>query len=179
METLARHIDRATESIAQVALWLAVAMVIGQFVIVVLRYVFSIGSVWAQESVLALHAILFTLGVAYGLKANRHVRLDLFQGSLSARGKAWVDLVGVSVFLLPVSVALAWFSGPYIAASWRVLEGSPEVSGLPIVFVLKSMIWVMAATMILQGIAIAIRCSQVLQGGPSPQDRQERRPDGD
>ena len=126
-------------------------------IIVVLRYVFDQGAIVLQESVMYMHALVFMLGIPYALKTNSHVRVDLVYSRLSASRRAMIDLLGHVFFLMPVCVFILVFSLPYVTRSWRVLEGSAEVGGLPAVFILKSLIPAMAALLLLQGLAESFR----------------------
>jgi TRAP-type mannitol/chloroaromatic compound transport system permease small subunit len=137
-------------------------MVLATVLVVVLRYALNQGSIVLQESVLYLHGITFMLGIPYALKHDAHVRVDLIYGRLGPRGRALVDLVGHLLFLVPVSVAIIVFSHTYVANAWRILERSPEVGGLPAVFLLKSLIPLMAVLLLLQGLAEIARSVLVL-----------------
>ena len=80
------------------------------------------------------------------------MRVDVFYASASPRVKAWVDLLGALLLLLPFCIAIVWFSWPYVARSWAILERSRETSGLPLVFALKTLIPLFAAMLALQGL---------------------------
>jgi TRAP-type mannitol/chloroaromatic compound transport system permease small subunit len=130
--------------------WLSLFLVLVTFIVVVLRYVFDIGSIALQESTSYLHASVFLVGMAYTMQQNAHVRVDIFYARFSTQTKAWVDLFGALFLLLPFMLFLCWISWSYVADSWAVLEGSREAGGLPGVFLLKSMILLMAALLSLQ-----------------------------
>ena len=104
-----------------------------------------------------MHAVVFMLGIPYALKHDSHVRVDVFAERLGKRGRAWVDVLGHLLFLVPVCVTILVFSLPYVASSWRVLEGSSEVGGIPGVFLLKTLIPLSAALLLLQGLAEVVR----------------------
>ena len=112
-------------------------------VVVVLRYVFNEGWIALQESVMYLHALLLLLGAAYTFKHNGHVRVDIFYTKMPDRKRALVDLLGTLFFLVPFCLFILATAWPYVASSWKVLEGSREAGGLPLVFLLKSLILVM------------------------------------
>ena len=137
--------------------WLILVVVLLQFALVVARYLFGLGSIWMTEAVMYGHATLFMLAAAWTLRAGGHVRVDVFYAEASARTKAKIDLAGAVLLLLPFAFVLVWLSVPYAARSWAVLERSQEASGLPLVFVLKTLIPLFALLMALQGIAQAIR----------------------
>lgn len=157
MHKLAAINDLISEYTGRAIAWLTVAMVLVTFAIVVLRYLFNTGWIAMQESVTYMHALVFMLGAAYTLKHDEHVRVDIFYQRMGPRGRALVDLCGTLFLLLPVCGYIAWESWDYVADSWSLLEGSREAGGLPGVFLLKSVIPLMAALLILQGIAMAIR----------------------
>ncbi len=159
---IAGLIDRFNTAVGRAASWCALAIVLIGFAVVLLRYVLGLGSLWLQESILYAHAALFLLAAAWTLKEGGHVRVDVFYASASPRVKAWVDLVGALLLLLPFCIAIIWFSWPYVARSWAVLERSRETSGLPLVFLLKALIPVFALLLALQGIAQAMRALAVL-----------------
>jgi TRAP-type mannitol/chloroaromatic compound transport system permease small subunit len=121
--------------------------------IVLLRYGLGIGSIALQESVLYMHAMVFMLGAAYTFKDDEHVRVDVLYRDFSPRKKAWVNILGGLFFLLPFCAYTAYMSIDYVAASWRVLETSQEPGGLPFVYLLKTLIPIMMALLIIQGIA--------------------------
>jgi TRAP-type mannitol/chloroaromatic compound transport system permease small subunit len=162
--TLAERIDRLNTAIGRAASWCALAIVLMGFAVVLLRYVLGLGSIWLQESVLYAHAALFLLAAAWTLNEGGHVRVDVFYADASRRAKAWVDLVGTLLLLLPFCLAILWFSLPYVERSWAILERSRESSGLPLVFLLKTLIPVFALLLALQGVAQAIRAALILRG---------------
>lgn len=130
-------------------------MVLGTFVIVVLRHQFDVGWIWMQEGVNWLHAVAFMLAAAYTLNRDEHVRVDVFYRSMTPRRKALADLLGTLLFLVPVAVFVLVVSFDYVAVSWAIREGSREAGGLPYPFVplLKSVIPLTALLLLLQGIA--------------------------
>jgi TRAP-type mannitol/chloroaromatic compound transport system permease small subunit len=129
-----------------------------------MRYVLGVGSVWMQESILYAHAALFMLAAAWTLAVDGHVRVDIFYADASPRAKALIDLAGALALLLPLTLVLVVLSVPYVARSWTILEGSRETSGLPAVFLLKTLIPLFAVLLALQGIAQAIRAARVIAG---------------
>jgi TRAP-type mannitol/chloroaromatic compound transport system permease small subunit len=161
--------------------WLTVLMVLGTFVIVVLRYVFDLGWIWMQESITWMHAAVFMLGAAYTLKRDEHVRVDIFYRRMSRRRQAIVDLVGTLLFLVPMTVFLATMSLGYVGSSWSIHEASREAGGLPYPFVplLKTLIPITAALLVLQGLADIITCVLTLQGRIAPGSGQEHVPPGE
>ena len=127
-------LDRISAVTGRVTAWLTLFMVVVTFIVVVMRYLFDAGFIWVQESVVWMHAVVFMLGAAYTLRDEEHVRVDVFYRTMSARKRAWVDIVGVVIFLLPLCVFLAWNSWDFVAQSWSIRESSREPGGLPYPF---------------------------------------------
>lgn len=140
-------------------------MVVVTCIVVVMRYVFDAGLIWLQESVIWMHAVVFMMGAAYTLQQEDHVRVDVFYRTMGAARRAWVDLIGVIVFLLPLCVFLGWKSVDFVAASWSLREASRESGGLPypLIPLLKSVLLIMPITLGLQGLALLLRSLKSLR----------------
>ncbi len=130
--------------------WLSLLLVLVTFIVVVLRYVFDVGSISLQETSSYLHATIFLVGMAYTMQQNAHVRVDIFYSRCSEQTKAWIDLFGAVFLLLPFMLFITWISWQYITDSWSVFESSRQAGGLPGVFLLKSLILVMTCLLSLQ-----------------------------
>lgn len=171
--TLMRSIDGFNQTVGKTIAWVAVLMVVTQFSIVVMRYVFGIGSIMMQESIVYMHSFLFMIGAGYTLLHNGHVRVDVFYREASIRKKAIIDLFGVVFLLLPVCVLILDSSWTFVYQSWVILEGSQETSGINAVFILKSIIIVFCILLALQGVAMALRSFLVLKGVIVPEEDHE------
>lgn len=156
LEFLSARLDRFAERVGNTCAWLALALVLVTFAVVMLRYLFNVGWIAMQESMLYLHASLFLLGAAYTLRYDEHVRVDIFYRGFSTRRKALVDLLGALLLLLPVCGFLLWVSWDYVAAAWALRESSGEAGGLPYVYLLKSLIPLAAVLLLLQGLSQAL-----------------------
>ena len=155
-------IDSFTEVLGQLVSWLTLVMVLITFSIVVLRYGFNTGWIAMQESVLYFHGVVFMLGAAYTLKADGHVRVDIFYQNFSKQKKALVNLFGTLFLLLPVCIFVFIISIDYVSSSWSILEKSAEAGGLPFVYLSKSLLLLFSVTLSLQGLAEIGRNIQVL-----------------
>ena len=166
MLALKKQLERLADLTGAAIAWLTVLMVVGTFIIVVLRYVFDLGWIAMQESITWMHAAVFMLGAAYTLKEDEHVRVDIFYRRLPVRRRALVDLAGTLIFLLPMSIFLMLSSWDYVATSWTIREASREAGGLPYPFVpiLKSLIPATAALLTLQGVANVLTAVLVATG---------------
>ncbi len=160
-------IDRISTALGKAASWLTLFMVLVTFVVVVMRYVFDAGLIWVQESVTWMHAVVFMVGAAYTLQQEDHVRVDVFYRAMSATRKAWVDAIGVVLFVLPLCAFLAWKSYDFVAISWSIREASRESGGLPypMVPLLKSVLLLMPAAVALQGVSLLMRSVSTIREG--------------
>lgn len=130
--------------------WLTLVMVLLTFVIVILRYGFNLGWIWLQESLTYLHVTVFCIAAAWTLQQDGHVRVDIFYAAMTEKQRARVDLLGSLLFLVPLCIFILVVSWPYVANSWKLLESSREAGGLPLVFLLKSLIMVLPALLLVQ-----------------------------
>lgn len=144
--------------------WLALGIVLICFAVVVQRYVFSVSYLWMQDLYVWLNGAMFTAVAGFALLRDQHVRVDIFYRPASSRRKALVDLVGVVFFLAPFVWVISAYSLPFVTRSWKYLEGSANVGGMPGLYVLKSFILVFAALLALQGLAVALRSILILSG---------------
>jgi len=159
LNSITDTIDRLNAALGRAAAWAVLAMVLVQFAIIVLRFAFGLGSLWMQESLHYLLAILVLFAAPWTLLANGHVRVDIFYADATTRTRAKIDLAGALLLLVPFMAAVIWFSWPYAARAWAIMEGSREAGGIPLVFLLKSSIPGFAALMLLQGVAQAFRAA--------------------
>ncbi len=158
-------LERFNSLLGKSVAWFTLVMVLVTFVVVVMRYVFDAGLIWLQESVVWMHAVVFMAGAAYTLQQEEHVRVDIFYRELSAKRRAWVDLIGCVVFLLPLCGFLTFKALDFVAMSWRLQEASREAGGLPYPWIplLKTFLIVMPVTVGLQGMALLSRCIRTLR----------------
>ncbi|MEO1599175.1 MAG: TRAP transporter small permease subunit [Pseudomonadota bacterium] len=157
MSALADRLDVVNRRIGLAVRWLALAMAVLQFGLVLARYGFGVSSILMDEGVLYLHATLFMLGAGYTFLADGHVRVDIFQAKAGPRGKAAIDLFGHLVLLVPALGLLLWYSWPSVWRSWAILEGSISVGGIPASFLLKTLIPLFCLLLLLQALARGLR----------------------
>lgn len=167
LTTLAERLERFSEWSGQRIAWLTLAMVLVTFGIVILRYVFAVGWIWLQESVSYLHAMVFMLGAAYTFKHDAHVRVDIFYRKFDTRQRAWVDLFGNLLLVLPVCGFIFLNSWNDVIDSWRRLEGSEETGGLDLVYVVKTCMLLMPVLVSMQSVANILRCALLLRRSPA------------
>ena len=142
--------------------WLTVVMVLLTFTIVIFRYGFNLGWIWLQESLTYLHVTVFTVVAAWTLQQDGHVRVDIFYTDMSEKKRAMVDLAGTLLFLVPFCLFILIIAWPYVGNSWKLLESSREAGGLPLVFLLKSMMMVMPVLLLGQAFITIMDCWKIL-----------------
>jgi TRAP-type mannitol/chloroaromatic compound transport system permease small subunit len=157
--------DAASDAAGRLAAVLSIALVALVFALVVARYGAGVGSVAAQEAVLWLHAALFLLGLAYALRHDAHVRVDVFSQRWSPRTRAWVEFGAGLVLLLPFCAFIVAISVDYVASSWAVREGSRDPGGLPGWYLVKALVPLSAVLLALQGLAGTVRAFGRARGG--------------
>jgi TRAP-type mannitol/chloroaromatic compound transport system permease small subunit len=133
-------------------------MVLATCAVVIARYVFSVGAIGLQESVTYMHGLVFMLGIAFTLKEDGHVRVDVLYEKFPEKVRIGIDIAGHLLFLLPVASFILWTSLDFVAFSWSLKESSGQPGGLPAVYLLKGLIPFMAVLLILQGV------SEILKG---------------
>jgi TRAP-type mannitol/chloroaromatic compound transport system permease small subunit len=162
--TYIRLVSGLNRVIGEALSWLALAMVLICFTVVVQRYVFHVSILALQDLYVWMNGAMFTGVAGFALMRDDHVRVDIFYRPGSVRRKAIADLVGVVVFLIPFMLVILAYGLPYVQRSWRIWEGSANIGGMPGLFVLKTFILVFAVLVLLQGIAWAFRSILVLAG---------------
>lgn len=166
-----KTIDQVNRAVGRSVAWLALAMVLVQFAVVLLRYVFAVGFVPMQEAVWHMHGLVFMLGAGYTLLHDGHVRVDVIYRRADPIYKARTDLLGSVVFIIPICALTLYVSWDYVLRSiydfengvW-ILESSPEFGGLPLIWAYKAVIWVFAVTLALQGVSVAAKATAYLCG---------------
>lgn len=166
-------LDGITRFIGRSIAWLTVIMVIATCIVVILRRGFDVGSIALQESVTYMHAAVFLLAAGYTLQRGGHVRVDILYRRFTARRKAWVDSLGCLIFLLPLAIFTGFVSWDFVLSSWAIREGSTDSGGVGAVYLLKSLIPLMAITLSLQAIAELLRNLLLLMGVTPPPPQEE------
>lgn len=157
MQNFINKLEHTSELSGRLVSWLTLFIVILTFLVVILRYIFDIGSIAMQESISYLHAFVFMLGAAYTLKHDSHVRVDIFYRNMTPVKKAWVDLLGTLLLLFPVCLFIFFSSWDYVLTSWSQHEGSGEAGGLAYVYILKTALLIMPILLMLQGAVLSLK----------------------
>ena len=186
LQRITTKIDLLNHRVGEAALWLVLAMIVLQFLIVLLSKVFGISFTPLDESIWYLNGLIFMLGAAYTLLHDRHVRVDIIYRTASARYKAWIDFWACLLFIIPVACMTWGLSTGLILDSWYnfstnewILEradGSP--SSLPLIAPYKTIIWLYALLIALQALSEAGKAWLYLSGRastyPLPKDEEAK-----
>ena len=147
-------IDFFNDKLGILISWLTLGCVINCFIVVILRYVFSIGFPWMQELYVWQHSIIFLGGAGFTFLHNNHVNVDIAYSQFRIKTKCYVDILGTLFFLFPWVFVIAYSSSSFIKSSWRIYEPSSQTNGMPGLFLLKSMIWLFCLIIFLQGLSL-------------------------
>ena len=144
--------DRVTKLTEYVTIRFFYVMFITVIINIVLRYLFNINYIFLQELVMYMHAFIFLFGISLCLKEDAHVRIDIFSSKLEIHYRNLINQIGLVIFILPFCLFVVYESTSMITQSWVMLEGSSEPGGLPIVFILKSSIYLFSFLIFIQAV---------------------------
>ncbi len=159
-------IDKLNEKVGIFSGWLTTALVVIVCYDVFTRYVLSSSSVAVQELEWHLFAVIFLFGAAYTFKYDRHVRVDVFYQNFSPKHKAWVNLLGCLIFLIPFTILVIKTSHVFVWNSFTISETSPDAGGLPARYILKACIPLGFFFLLLQGFSKTIHSLSEILGTP-------------
>jgi len=158
------RLERGVSAVGRAAGWLLPALAVLIVTDILLRRWFVIGSIKLQELEWHLHGVVFLMAMGYAYLRGAHVRIELVHERLSPKAKAWVELLGLCLALLPFCAAVLWFGTDYAARAFAVGESSPSPTGLPHRWVIKSLLGVGFLLLALAGTARLIRVALYLFG---------------
>ena len=153
---LSRAIDAITERVGRIVYWLILVVVLISAANAVVRKAFNFSSNAYLEIQWYLFSVIFLFLAGYTLLHNDHVRIDIIAGRLSRRAQNWIDVVGIVLFLMPMSIVIMWLSWPLFVDSWVRHEVSTNAGGL-IIWPARLMVPVGFALLIVQGVSELIK----------------------
>jgi TRAP-type mannitol/chloroaromatic compound transport system permease small subunit len=164
----ARAVDRLNDGVYAAIKWLTLLMILVGAYNALARYATRYTGVALSSNALFeaqwyMFSLIFLLGAAYGLNRDAHVRVDVLYSRLSARARAWIDILGTTFFLIPFCVMMLVTSYPAVRNSWAVREGSPDPGGLAR-YPIKTVILVCFALLLLQALALLVKKGAALAG---------------
>jgi TRAP-type mannitol/chloroaromatic compound transport system permease small subunit len=164
---IAERIERVIDLFGKVASWLTLSIVLLIVVNVILRYSMSLGSVWAQELEWHLLAAMILFGISFSLLRGDNVRVDLFYANYTPQKKYIVDLVS-AILTIIIAVFFVKLSINYVWQSFSIGEVSPDPGGIPMRWLVKSLIPIGFSLLALQGFAEMLR---VIMNRPAAGDK--------
>ena len=171
LQRLSAGIDRLNAGVGRATAWVSLGLVAVVFVDVVMRYAFNKSYVFNQELEWHLFAFIFLIGAGYTLLHDGHVRVDIIYQRLSTKSKAWVNLLGVILFLVPGCLLIIVTSWHFVLRAWQLAEGSPDPGGIPYRFVVKSLIPIGFGLLLLQGVSLGIHSLLQILGIENPEEK--------
>jgi TRAP-type mannitol/chloroaromatic compound transport system permease small subunit len=154
--SVANAIDTFIDKFGMVAAWTSFALVLVMATNVLLRYMFSTGSVWAQELEWHLLVPISLLGMSYALRHGEHVRVDILFSKYAERTKILLE-IATALISFAVCIIVIRLSIPYVMQSWNYGEGSANPGGIPYRYILKAFIPFGFLLFALQSLADAIK----------------------
>ncbi len=169
-DTFIDLLDPVSSAAMALAMVATLVMLFAQLMVIIGRYSFGWSASWLNEMVVYGFAAMFMLAAASALKADAHVRVDIFRAAMTPRYKSLVDLLGLYLLLFPVCILILWTvaGSSAFAESWISFQGSRESDGLPIYYLFRTLIPVFAVLMILQGLSEALKSAMILRGLREP-----------
>ncbi len=161
--SLSRSIDRLNEQVGRLVYWLVLVAVLISAGNAISRYTLNLSSNAWLEIQWYLFSAIFLLSAGYTLLYNQHVRIDVVSARLSRRARAWIDILGTLLFLLPVAIAILWMSWPIFVTAFKVHEMSSNAGGLP-VWPARLLMPVGFLLLTLQGLSELVKRIAFLQG---------------
>ena len=163
---LKKGIDQLNETVGRAVSWLTTILVLLVCFDVIIRYIFNDTQAWIRELEWHLFALIFLLGAGYAFKHDRHVRVDVFYSNFTKREKAWVNLVGGLVLLLPWCLLITYYAFDFALLSYKIGETSPDPGGLPALYIIKFSVCIGILLLFLQGVSNIIESVEMLQADP-------------
>ena len=171
MQTLrkfAAGVDGLNDKIGVTIRWLTLIMVLIGAVSALVRYFarglgLSLNLTPLIEAQWYAFSVIFLMGAAYGVRKDVHVRVDVLYSALSKKIRAWIDIIGTVIFLVPFSLLMLWVSWPAVRNSISIREVSPDPGGLPR-YPIKALILVSFGLLVMQAVSHLLKQVDTLKG---------------
>lgn len=164
MQLLRTSLDTFIHFVGKLCGLLMLLMLLNVFVDVIMRYVFNDVSIGLQELEWHLFAAMFMFGMGYTLKVDGHVRVDVFYDRWSAGTKAWINLIGTLLFIVPISVLIIYFGWVFMLEALDMGEGSGDPGGLPYRFIIKGVVPVSFVYLLLCAASVVLDQIAIIRG---------------
>lgn len=161
---LEKFFDKFADMIGIVTAIAMVLMILNVFYDVIMRYFFKAGSIAMQEMEWHLFSVIILLGVAYTLKEDGHVRVDLIYDRLTPQKQAMINMIGVIIFVLPIAFLVGISSIDNAVEAFKSMEQSGDPGGLTNRWIVKALIPLSFLLLIITSIGFFIKNLNVYKG---------------
>jgi len=163
-------IEKLVELVGKACSWLWVVLIVLIVVNVALRYIVGTNFIAMEEMQWHLYAVGFLMALSFAILYDGHVRVDVVAEQLHRRTRAWIELLGIVLLILPFVYVVIAYALPFVERSWRIGEVSAAPGGLPYRWVIKSFIIVGFAFIGIAAVARLLRVTAFLFGWPQPKN---------
>lgn len=163
-----RAVDRMIRGFGDFISWFWVALMAVIVVNVFMKNIMARGSVQLEEIQWHIYAALFLLGLSYTMSFDDHVRVDLVYESMSLKTRAWIDLLGTAIFLIPFLLTLLYFTWPFVLKAIEDGERSSSPAGLSNYWIIKSALFAGLTLLLVTSLARVHRCIALIYLGAEP-----------
>jgi TRAP-type mannitol/chloroaromatic compound transport system permease small subunit len=173
MDFIIKITGKTIDALGNLCSLLMILMIANVFYDVIMRYFFNDVSIGMQELEWHLFAAMFMFGIAYTLKEDAHVRVDIFYDNMSARYKSFINIFGALIFALPITALILYYSIDYTLEAYNMGEGSADPGGLPYRWIVRSVIPISSIFLILAIIHVVLSHIKALTNEQPPQETKE------
>lgn len=163
---LSLTLDRVIRFVGDSVSWLWLALVLVIILNVTMRYVFGEGRIELEEIQWHIYAVGFLIGISYVIESDDHVRVDLLHSHFSLKAQAWVEFVGITLFLMPFMVLVIYYSIPFVTNSFLAGESSQAPGGLPYRWAIRAVLLIGFSLMFVAALSRLSRVTSLLFGKP-------------
>ncbi|MCB0655778.1 MAG: TRAP transporter small permease subunit [Saprospiraceae bacterium] len=159
-----KKLNLVNEWVGKSISWVSTLLVLLIFIEVIVRKLFSLDKIWVSELSWHLFAAMFLFSAGYTLRADQHVRVDVFYQNLTARKQAWINLIGSVLLLIPWCLIIIYTSFQYAMNSWLIGEKSPDPGGLPARYLIKFTITAGFLLLLYQAVILILQSLRTIRG---------------
>ena len=140
MTRIADTIDSILKKVCEVFLWANFVLIFVIVFQVIARYAFNWTSTAVEELQWHLYSVAMLTGIAYGITSESHVRADILYGKFTDKWKNIVEIITITLFILPFFSFIFYHSLSFVERSYAVSEASGSPGGLPYRWLIKGVI---------------------------------------
>ena len=157
LDRIASTVENTIRITGTVFSWATLLLMISIVVQVVLRYVFNHDMVFLGELQWHFYAVMVMVSLSFAQNHDAHVRVDLFHSRFGEKAKRAIEVIGISVFLIPLIIVVFWYGWQFTGDAFRIGEKSASPGGLPWRWAIKAFIPIGAALLLLHSVARVVR----------------------